>query len=194
MKLLGYIRKQAHPSIQDDSPDDQAYPAGGLARLQKQYVEFCRSRLVDGRDSARDFGQMCAHEMVDKIAFGTADDGHRFMVVLTKGILLLGESIVGTCLRDIGQMAIVMRRKPNAELYFYNATRIRVYDHRSFHHPHVNENGVICSSHRESTLQELGIGRVWAAVQMSIDMLTTYGPDDPLLPAAHWPPVLPEKE
>lgn len=165
--------------------------------LRQQYVRFCESPIVSSATSAREFDELCALDSVAQIAF-KKDIEDICLIIQTKGVILRDNST--GYYHDIGEMMFVMRRRPNPEIYFYNRTRVikenDSWSFGGFHHPHVPDNGIICSSYRDRISQELAVGRVLSATIASIDAVNTYGPHPAYCEIHHWPIVklLPENE
>lgn len=165
----------------------------GLKDLQRKYVEFCRSPLVKEVDSARDFLSLCSLDSVSRIGL-VHQNGAVCLLITTKTIIL--ENHCSGFFHEIGEMIIVMRRHPNSEVFFFNRTGVarRVMSDNVYisHHPHVNENGVICSDVRDRLLQEAGAGRVLRACRLALNAINTYGPDRPICDITYWPRWNPE--
>lgn len=161
---------------------------GEMSDLQRKYVHFCQSPLVQQQDSAEQFLQLCAHECVGKVAMTASDNGWCLLVVVP-GVTLRNPRT--RLLHHIGDMVIVMRRKPSSEVYFFNQTKavskMTPSEKVVFHHPHVGGDGLICSSYANLIRQDLASGQVLSAVEMSIDALYTFGPDFPRCDILDWP-------
>lgn len=163
-------------------------PSEKVDELRRSYIRFCAGPTIDPRVSAQEFQQLCFDERVSSLTI-VPYDGDPCLIVEVKGVVLRDPNT--TLYHDIGDMMIVMRRKPNPELSFFNRTRVIRADtnagRRSFHHPHVDSQGVICTSHKHLIMGDLAAGQVWSAVEMCIGAILTYGPDAPMYPVINWP-------
>lgn len=159
-----------------------------ISKLQRQYRRFCESPVVTKEKLDEDFVALCEHESVFQVAIVPTDDGRLCLIVGLKMVIL--RDIRFYRLHEIGEMAIVMRRSPNAEIYLYNKTQVISVEGRgTYHHPHVASNGLICSDYRSHIMQALAAGQVLQAVVWVIEALHTYGPDTPYCEVDKWPVV-----
>lgn len=166
--------------------EDQA----AFNRLRQQYVHFCAGPLTTHEAASREFEELCAHEQVAKIAIVFKADSSN-LIIQTKGIILRDDK--SGCYHDIGEMMIVMRRKPEVHIDFFNLTRMVTQKTERgdwhYHHPHVNSAGTLCSSNSGSIMQELAVGKVFSATRLTLDALNTYGPNSPYCGIHFWPEI-----
>lgn len=163
-----------------------------ISKLQRQYRRFCESPVVTKEKLDEDFIALCEHEPVSQVAIVPTDDGRLGLIVGLKMVVL--RDMCTHRLHEIGEMAIVMRRSPNPEMYVYNKTRIiSLPGMGSCHHPHVPSSGIICTSYLPLIMQAIASGQVRQAVEWTIEALHTYGLY-PYLDVNNWPWVLGDYE
>lgn len=183
-------RLRAKKSNGDKSVPDLA----ALNRLRHQYVQFCASPLTSPEIAGREFNELCSLDSVVRIAFATEIED-LILIIQTKGVILRDHKTGN--FHDIGEMMLVMRRKPQATIHFYNRTRFVEGDNAyfsGFHHPHVPDGGIICSNYRDLIMQELAAGKVLSATNFALETINQYGPNNPYCDISFWPEVtlLPE--
>ena len=162
--------------------------SGQLSKLRREYRQFCESPVVTKGQTDEDFTALCAHESVSQIAVVTDEDGRPCLLVGLKMVILRDMRFYR--LHEIGEMAIVMRRSPNAEMHIYNKSNvISVVGRGTYHHPHVASDGLICSNYQSHVMQSLAAGQVLQAVVLIIEALHTYGPHTPYCEVDKWPVV-----
>lgn len=183
-------RLRAKKASGDKSVPDLA----ALNRLRHQYVQFCASTLTSPEIAGREFNELCSLDSVARIAFATEIEDLT-LIIQTKGVILR-DHVTGK-FHDIGEMMLVMRRKPQVTIHFFNRTRFVKGNNINFsgyHHPHVTDSGFICSSNRDLIQQELAAGKVLSATTFAIEAINQYGPNGPFCDISFWPEIklLPE--
>ena len=187
MNFFSKYRK--HLGLRNTTEVSSIQNRAAFNRLRHQYVRFCASPIISHEIAGREFDELCALDSIVRITF-TQEIEDPILVIQTKGVILRNPD-TGS-FHDIGEMMLLMRRKPEASMCFYNHTRLVEKENSfnsPFHHPHVPKGGIICSSYRDVIMQELAGGKVLSAIKMAILAINSYGPNMPFCDIRHWPVI-----
>jgi len=162
----------------------------GFDLLKERYVRLCQSPLVSPKRAEQDLLELCSLSWVDQVT-AVQGAGEVTLVIGTKCVYLLNSTQYVNCWHEIGRFAMVFRRRPNPEFYFYNQDRLvsNLEETISCHHPHVTEEGAVCSTDVPLILNAVAAGKLKEAAERSWSVLSTYGPNRPYVHLEHWPIV-----
>lgn len=161
-----------------------------LTPLERQYLHFCQGGIFSVEAQLEQLAAICHLPEVTHLAFRQNDQGFE-LILATEHVFLIDPET--DCEHDIGEFIVIINRKSKL-VKFENITNRIIQDIKgerslTYHHPHINSEGMLCMSEGKTELQDaLTEGDLLTTVRIIVKALWSldvgqYGPAR----IEHWP-------